>query len=486
MMNNQRNDMDTLSKVLYSDALVEISEESILFYNYYFPTGNKRVRLDQISKIKILESTIWTGKWRLAGTGDFRTWFPTDYDRPSRDKIFILLLKNKWRRIGFTVENSTAAAKIFIDKGLLIEQDLERKYSMQNTTNSGDKTWGNIKEGYLYQVEKSLMKVKHTSKKQVLEDVSSHLDQKFAELGEDDKVWENYQQIITEMGPAEDYAELLGGETPQVNSKSGKWFLYFIIFDFIALMLVLGFIVIPNRSCKRSGESQKTSYIETAAIIMSFEGKGDFKPKTAKELLDGFNGELNFRVQTHYFQTEAIGDKLIGHICTDTEDDKNAILKCLYNSKIITVVGIEEIDKEEFEEYKQLDQPGLKNTSVRNTIAAEQGTKEAVGSAYTWLELIDNGEYGESWAEAASIFKANVSKAQWEKALENIYTPLGKVIDREVISQIPTETVPGGPDGDYLIIQFRTEFENKKDAIETVTPMLEKDGQWRVSGYFIK
>ena len=28
--------------------------------------------------------------------------------------------------------------------------------------------------------------------------------------------------------------------------------------------------------------------------------------------------------------------------------------------------------------------------------------------------------------------------------------------------------------------------ENKKSGIETVTPMLDNDGQWRVSGYFIK
>lgn len=29
-------------------------------------------------------------------------------------------------------------------------------------------------------------------------------------------------------------------------------------------------------------------------------------------------------------------------------------------------------------------------------------------------------------------------------------------------------------------------FRNKKAAIETVTPALDEDGRWRVSGYFIK
>ncbi|MDX1777971.1 MAG: DUF4019 domain-containing protein [Thermodesulfobacteriota bacterium] len=37
-----------------------------------------------------------------------------------------------------------------------------------------------------------------------------------------------------------------------------------------------------------------------------------------------------------------------------------------------------------------------------------------------------------------------------------------------------------------MVIQFETSFTNKKAAIETITPMMDSDGTWRVSGYFIK
>ena len=37
-----------------------------------------------------------------------------------------------------------------------------------------------------------------------------------------------------------------------------------------------------------------------------------------------------------------------------------------------------------------------------------------------------------------------------------------------------------------MVIQFDAQFENKAAAIETVTPMKDKDGTWRVSGYYIK
>jgi hypothetical protein len=49
-----------------------------------------------------------------------------------------------------------------------------------------------------------------------------------------------------------------------------------------------------------------------------------------------------------------------------------------------------------------------------------------------------------------------------------------------------TTSLPGAPDGDYVVIRFATSFEKKKSAIETVTPMRERNGTWRVSGYYIK
>ena len=49
-----------------------------------------------------------------------------------------------------------------------------------------------------------------------------------------------------------------------------------------------------------------------------------------------------------------------------------------------------------------------------------------------------------------------------------------------------SEALPGAPDGEYVVIQYESSFEHKQSAIETVTPMLDTDGKWRVSGYFIK
>ncbi|HTT22552.1 MAG TPA: DUF4019 domain-containing protein [Candidatus Sulfotelmatobacter sp.] len=107
-------------------------------------------------------------------------------------------------------------------------------------------------------------------------------------------------------------------------------------------------------------------------------------------------------------------------------------------------------------------------------------------SADSWLVLVDSGKYADSWDPAAELFKAAVTKDQWRSALTARREPLGKLVSRKLKSATYTKSLPGAPDGEYVVLQYETSFEHKQNALETVTPMLDKDGKWRVSGYFIK
>jgi hypothetical protein len=111
---------------------------------------------------------------------------------------------------------------------------------------------------------------------------------------------------------------------------------------------------------------------------------------------------------------------------------------------------------------------------------------EAQSAAEQWLALTDSADYAVGWEQASGLFKAAISKEDWEKAIQAVRAPLGAVKSRKLkLSQYAT-SLPGAPDGEYVVIQFETEFENKASAIETVTPLKDKDGSWRVSGYFVK
>ena len=118
--------------------------------------------------------------------------------------------------------------------------------------------------------------------------------------------------------------------------------------------------------------------------------------------------------------------------------------------------------------------------------ANEKAETQAVAAAKTWLALIDQGDIAMSWDTAAALSKGAVSQEQWVQKVGPARQPLGKLISREVASLKYATSVPGAPDGEYVVIQFKTSFENKASAIETVTPMKDPDGEWRVGGYFIK
>lgn len=105
---------------LYKDNLVEITEQEIIFHRYYFPfCGDKHVPLNQIENVEVRRPSVFGGSWRIWGSGDFKTWFPLDGARPSRDAIFVASLHNSSRRIGFTVEHSKEAAEALRGRGLL-------------------------------------------------------------------------------------------------------------------------------------------------------------------------------------------------------------------------------------------------------------------------------------------------------------------------------------------------------------------------------
>jgi hypothetical protein len=118
-------------------------------------------------------------------------------------------------------------------------------------------------------------------------------------------------------------------------------------------------------------------------------------------------------------------------------------------------------------------------SSTRPETAAQQ-------AATDWLARVDAGKYAETWPTASKMFQAAITTEKWQSALHSVRDPLGQVLSRKLQGATLTHSLPGAPDGDYVVLKFDTSFEHKQSAVETITPMREADGQWRVSGYFIK
>jgi len=110
----------------------------------------------------------------------------------------------------------------------------------------------------------------------------------------------------------------------------------------------------------------------------------------------------------------------------------------------------------------------------------------AQAAAATWLALVDGGNYYQSWATTSDRFRNTISRSDWVQTASRVRDPLGTLKSRHLVSATATHSLPGAPDGDYVVLRYASSFASKAAAIETVTPVKESDGHWRVSGYFIK
>jgi hypothetical protein len=106
-------------------------------------------------------------------------------------------------------------------------------------------------------------------------------------------------------------------------------------------------------------------------------------------------------------------------------------------------------------------------------------------AADSWLALVDVNNFAASWQSASTAFRTAITREKWGEALQAGRKPLGALKMRTLKAATPTKTVPGAPDGEYVVFQFDASYEQKQALVETVTTIRESDGTWRVAGYFI-
>ncbi|MBA3898362.1 MAG: DUF4019 domain-containing protein [Sphingomonadaceae bacterium] len=118
--------------------------------------------------------------------------------------------------------------------------------------------------------------------------------------------------------------------------------------------------------------------------------------------------------------------------------------------------------------------------TIDSPAAGETADAAVEAFAQSWLALVDQGRWDESWRETTASFrKLNTSKV-WASTSEEGRVPLGAVLSRTLTSH---DNVPAPPHG-YDVLKFRTSFANKPGATETISLMREGGG-WRVVGYII-
>ncbi|MDN4058138.1 DUF4019 domain-containing protein [Massilia sp. YIM B02769] len=110
----------------------------------------------------------------------------------------------------------------------------------------------------------------------------------------------------------------------------------------------------------------------------------------------------------------------------------------------------------------------------------------ATEAATRWLAVMDAGKAAEAWDAGAPVMQSAITRDMWNKVGTDARAPLGAVKSRKQTSANFTKTLPGVPDGEYVVIQYATDFANRAGVIETVVPMRLPDGSWKVTTYLIR
>ena len=108
---------------------------------------------------------------------------------------------------------------------------------------------------------------------------------------------------------------------------------------------------------------------------------------------------------------------------------------------------------------------------------AEDAARKA--AARKWLALVDKADWQASYDAAGSIFRDPNTVASWRAASEQVRTPLGDVVVRDVVGI----QIVASPE-EYEVVVFRTDFENRENVTESVT-LQREGGELRAVGYSI-
>ena len=120
------------------------------------------------------------------------------------------------------------------------------------------------------------------------------------------------------------------------------------------------------------------------------------------------------------------------------------------------------------------------------SLADKEKEDTAYKVAETWLKIVDDGQYKKSWHSLAELLRQKVTKEEWAIELTNIRLTIGKLKSRTLVGARYVRDLPDAPKGEYVVVQYKSVFTLKASVLETAVPLLDKDGKWRVSGYFIQ
>lgn len=104
-------------------------------------------------------------------------------------------------------------------------------------------------------------------------------------------------------------------------------------------------------------------------------------------------------------------------------------------------------------------------------------------AAERWMKLMDTEEYSAAWNSGSEGMRKGLPKLGWNLLASTVHMPLGALKGRTFKSSDVNAATSDKPES--VTFTYIGDYENSHNVLEKVTTVLEKDAQWRVSGFTI-
>lgn len=99
------------------------------------------------------------------------------------------------------------------------------------------------------------------------------------------------------------------------------------------------------------------------------------------------------------------------------------------------------------------------------------------------MKLMDTEEYSAAWNTGSESMRKGLPKLGWNLLASTVHMPLGAFKGRAFKSSDVNAASSDKPES--VTLTYIGDYENSHNVLEKFTAVLEKDGQWRVSGFTI-
>ena len=114
--------------------------------------------------------------------------------------------------------------------------------------------------------------------------------------------------------------------------------------------------------------------------------------------------------------------------------------------------------------------------------AAEMKTP-VIAAAESFFELRDAGSLQQAWWEGSEILHQTTRMDRWMEDMRIQSELMGDLVKRSLRSRVQRSTMPGLPDGEYVILLYDVSFEHKKAGLEILVMLHDASGDWRLVSY---